>query len=108
MKTQTSFEPGAAERYLDSEQLGERWKCHSRTVSARARKLGVPILLLGGSVRFPLSEIVRIEAAAVAHYENRKTEFPSQFAKMPAKRERRGPYKMRLQGRSIDPKEIAK
>jgi hypothetical protein len=108
MKAQTLFEPGAAERYLDTEQLGERWKCHIRTVSARARKLGVPILLLGGSVRFPLSEILRIEQAAVAQYENRKTEFPSQFAKTPAKRGVRGPYKVRIAGRAIDAGDIAK
>lgn len=108
MKAQPLFEPGAAERYLDSEQLGKRWQCHSRTVAARARKLGVPILLLGGSVRFPLSEILRIEQAAVLHYENRKTEFPAQFAKTPAKRGPRGPYKTRLASRSIDVGTIAK
>ena len=108
MKAQPLFEPGAAERYLDAEQLGKRWQCHSRTVAARARKLGVPILLLGGSVRFPLSEILRIEQAAVTHYENRKTEFPAQFAKVPArKRGPRGPYKVRIAGRAIDAEAIA-
>jgi hypothetical protein len=105
MKAQSIFEPRAAERYLDSIELGKRWNCHIQTVAARARKLGVPILLLGGSVRFPLSEILRIEQAAVAQYENRKTEFPAQFAK--AKRGPRGPYKVRVKGGSIDPTEIA-
>jgi hypothetical protein len=102
MKTQSLFEPGAAERYLDTIELGERWQCHIRTVSARARKLGVPILLLGGSVRFPLSAILKLEQAAVSQYENRKTEFPAQFAKAFIRR-RRGPYKVRLKGKSIDP-----
>jgi hypothetical protein len=105
MKDKLSFEPGAAERYLDSEQLAERWKCHSRTVSGRARKLGIPILLLGGSLRYPLSHILRIEQAAVAQYESRKTVFPPQLAK--AKRGKRGPYKMRLAGKPIDAGAIA-
>jgi hypothetical protein len=108
MKTQSLFEPGAAERYLDAEQLGQRWQCNPRTVPARARKLGVPILLLGGSVRFPLSEILRIEQAAVALYQNRKTECPAQFAKAPPpKRGPRGPYRVRIAGRAIDAEAIA-
>ena len=106
MNEKFSFEPGAAEQYLDTEQLGERWKCHARTVIPRARKLGVPILLLAGSIRFPLSQILRIEQAAVAQYENRKTEYPPQLAK--AKRGKRGPDKVRLQGRPIDAGAIAK
>jgi hypothetical protein len=69
-------------------------------------KLGVPILLLGGSVRFPLSQILRIEQAAVAQYENRHTEYPPQLAK--AKRGKRGPYKVRVHGRAIDAGAIAK
>ena len=105
MKAQSLFEPGAAERYLDSEQLGKRWQCNSRTVPARARKLGVPILLLGGSVRYPLSEILRIEQAAVVLYQHRKTEFPTQFAKAPPPK--RGPYKVRIAGRAIDAEAIA-
>src|ERR1700693_1105782 len=109
MKAPSVFEPGAAERYLDSEQLGKRWQCNSRTVPARAKKLGIPVLLLGGSVRFPLSEILKIERQAVALYENRKTEFPAQFAKAPPpKRGPRGPYKMRIAGRAIDADSIAK
>jgi hypothetical protein len=108
MKTQSLFEPGAGERYLDSEQLGKRWQCNSRTVPARARKLSVPILLLGGSVRFPLSEILRIEQAAVALYQNRKTALPAQFAKTPPpKRGPRGPYKVRIAGKAIDAEAIA-
>lgn len=106
MKERTFFEPGAAERYLDTVELGKRWQCHIRTVSARARKLGVPILLLGGSIRFPFSEILRIEQAAIAQYENRKTQYPPQLAK--AKRGKRGPYKVRVQGRVIDAGAIAK
>lgn len=106
MKAQLSFEPGPAERYLDTEQLGERWKCHIRTVTPRARKLGIPILLIAGSIRFPLSEILRIETAAVAQYENRKTEYPPQLAK--AKRGKRGPYKTRVNGMAIDAGAIAK
>jgi hypothetical protein len=62
--------------------------------------------LLAGSVRFPLSEILRIEQAAITLYENRKTEFPPQLAK--AKRGKRGPYKVRVQGRAIDAEAIAK
>jgi hypothetical protein len=108
MKAHSIFEPRAAERYLDSIELGKRWDCHIQTVAARARKLGVPILLLGGSVRFPLSEILKIEQAAVARYENRKTEFPPQLAKALPKRGPRGPYKVRIKGGSIDPEEIAK
>jgi hypothetical protein len=105
MKEKLSFEPGAAERYLDTDQLADRWKCHPRTVSARARKLGVPILLLVGSIRFPLSEILRIEQAAITQYESRKTQYPSQLAK--AKRGKRGPYKRWLDGRRIDAGAIA-
>jgi hypothetical protein len=106
MKAQSLFEPGPAERYLDTEQLADRWKCHPRTVSARARKLGVPILLLGGSIRFPFSEILRIERAAIAQYENRKTVFPPQLAR--ARRGKRGPYKVLVHGRAIDAGAIAK
>jgi hypothetical protein len=105
MKERLSFEPGAAERYLGSEQLGERWKCQPKTASDRARKLGVPILLLGGSIRFPLSQILRIEQLAVAQYESRKTEYPPQLAK--AKRGKRGPYKVRVHGKPIDAGAIA-
>lgn len=48
---------------------------------------------------FPVSEILKIEQAAVAQYENRKTEFPSQFAKAPAKRGRAWPIQeSRIQG----------
>jgi hypothetical protein len=105
MEKKSSFEPGVAERYLDSEQLADRWKCNARTVSGRARKLGIQILLLGGSLRYPISQVMRIEQAAVAQYESRQTEFPPQLAK--AKRGKRGPYKIRLQGRAIDAGAIA-
>jgi hypothetical protein len=75
-----SFEPGVDERYLDNEQLGHRWQCHQKTAARRAKLSGIPILLLGGQPRYPLSEIIIFERAAVSKFTNRKTVFPKQFA----------------------------
>jgi hypothetical protein len=75
-----SFEPGVDERYLDNEQLGQRWHCHTKTAQRRAKLSGIPILLLGGQPRYPLSEIIAFERAAVSKFTNRKTVFPKQFA----------------------------
>jgi hypothetical protein len=73
------FQPNADESYLDSQQLGGRWNCHPKTVQKRAKRLGVPSLLLGGSVLYPLSEILRIERGAVATYSRRVTVKPPQM-----------------------------
>lgn len=103
MNTQSIFEPGVDERYLDTDQLSERWKCHPKTVSQRARNLGVPILLLGGAVRFPLSQILRIEQLAVAQYGRRKTESPPQFAKAPARGGAQLTFEPRGEGETGEP-----
>ena len=84
-----SFEPGVDERYLDNEQLGHRWHCHIKTAQRRAKLSGIPILLLGGQPRYPLSEIINFERAAVSKFTNRKTVFPKQFASTTPKRDRK-------------------
>jgi hypothetical protein len=85
----TSFEPGVDERYLDNEQLGQRWQCHKKTAQKRAKLSGIPVLLLGGQPRYPLSEILAFERAALGRFTNRKTVFPKQFEGTHPKRGRK-------------------
>ena len=84
-----SFEPGVDELYLDNEQLGHRWQCHIKRAQRRAKLSGIPILLLGGQPRYPLSEIIAFERAAISKFTNRKTVFPKQFAGTIPKRGRK-------------------
>ena len=76
---QVIFEPGVDEQYLDAGQLAKRWNCHLKTAQKRARTLGVAPLLLGGSVLYPISEILRVERGAVASFSRRQTVRPLQL-----------------------------
>jgi len=75
----TSFQPGVDERYLDNEQLGLRWQCHPKTAQRRAKLSDIPTLLLGGQPRYPLSEVLAFERAAIGKFTNRVTKYPKQF-----------------------------
>jgi hypothetical protein len=73
---QTKFVPDSSERYLSDKQLGVRWGCHEKTAAKRFRKLGGSTLLLGGSTRFPLSQIIQIEREGLSRFAARVTEKP--------------------------------
>jgi hypothetical protein len=76
---QTEFIPGSTETYLSDKQLGDRWGCHEKTAAKRFRKLGGSTLLLGGSTRFPLSQVIQIEREGLSRFAARVTEKPERL-----------------------------
>ena len=59
--------PDIAERLLSGLQIGMRWSCHPKVAYARAIKLGArPIRFNARTVKFRLSDIIRIEEEATA------------------------------------------
>jgi hypothetical protein len=83
------FAPDLSESYLSDKQLGDRWGCHEKTAGKRFRKLGGSTLLLGGSTRYPLSQIIAIERESVSRFAARKTEKPPQFVAADQRRKER-------------------
>ena len=101
---QTEFIPGPSENYLSDKQLGDRWGCHEKTASKRFRKLGGSTLLLGGSTRFPLSQIIQIEREGLSRFAARVTEQPQRFIEA---RERRRKEREARRARRRKAKEAA-
>src|SRR6516164_6785463 len=73
------FAPDLSESYLSDKQLGDRWGCHEKTAGKRFRKLGGSTLLLGGSTRYPLSQIITIEREGLSRFAARVTEKPERL-----------------------------
>jgi len=63
----TAAPPVIEERLLGGRELGFRWTCHPKVAYARALKHGArPVRFNARTVKFRLSEIVRIEEEASA------------------------------------------
>jgi hypothetical protein len=60
-------------------ELGGRWGCHAKTAAKRFKESGGSALLLGGSTRYPLSQIIAIERESLSRFAARKTEQPKRF-----------------------------
>jgi hypothetical protein len=59
--------PGYEERLLSTRELGARWSDHPKVAYKRAIKLGAhPIRFNARTIKFRLSEIIRIENEATA------------------------------------------
>jgi hypothetical protein len=106
---QAEFIPGSSESYLSDKQLGGRWGCHEKTAGKRFRKLGGSTLLLGGSTRFPLSQIIQIEREGLSRFAARVTEQPQRFIEARERRRKeREARKARRQKAVIPPHERKK
>jgi hypothetical protein len=67
MKSTTAAPPVFEERLLGGRELGLRWSCHPKVAYARAIKHGArPVRFNARTVKFRLSEIIRIEEEATA------------------------------------------
>jgi hypothetical protein len=67
IKSNRAAPPGFDERLLGARELGARWCCHPKVAYARALKLGVRAVRFNArTVKFRLSEIMRIEEEATA------------------------------------------
>ena len=63
----TVASPEIEERLIGGREIGIRWSCHPKVAYARAIKHGArPIRFNARTVKFRLSEIVRIEEEATA------------------------------------------
>jgi hypothetical protein len=92
----SEFIPGPEEAYIDVLKLGARWDCHPKTAAKRFKNSGGATLLIGGSVRYPLSTILAIERESVSKFAARKTQIPPQFAQARGHRKKR--RKVRIAG----------
>ena len=60
MNTKRSTKP--AGEFLNSEELGARWKCHPLTAKRRMQRFGIkPMRLSQRSALFHAADVVRIE-----------------------------------------------
>jgi len=60
----SSKDPGAGEQLLRKRELAKRWKISTRTLERwQAEGFGPRWLLLGGSVRYRLSDVIAYEDA---------------------------------------------
>jgi hypothetical protein len=60
------FIPDSSEKYITDVILGGRWTCHPKTAAKRFKKCGGTVVILGGSTRYPLSQVIIIEREGVA------------------------------------------
>jgi hypothetical protein len=92
----SKFIPDATEHYMDMAELGDRWDCHPKTAAKRFKDFGGSKLLIGGSVRYPLSQIIAIERESLSRFAARVTAQPKQFVEA---RERRQKERLERQAR---------
>ena len=65
VKQSTAAPPVIEERLLGGRELGFRWTCHPKVAYTRALKHGArPVRFNARTVKFRLSEIIRIEEEA--------------------------------------------
>jgi hypothetical protein len=63
----TVASPEIGERLIGGREIGLRWSCHPKVAYARAIKHGArPVRFNARTVKFRLSEIIRIEEEATA------------------------------------------
>jgi hypothetical protein len=86
---ESEFVPDLDERHLAGAELGVRWNCHPKTAARRFKELGGAALLMGGSVLYPLSQIIAIERESVSRFAARKTQKPPQFVAADRRRKER-------------------